>query len=125
MTHGGGRDEVLADLIRREDILHLRHTLNRLSESDRRVLQLYYIENLAYAEISRRLSISVNTVGPKLHRAQQRLKRLLHSKLESTCHDSTNQGDGQESRQAGNLRTGDSKPGSSNAGISQSQPHST
>ncbi len=70
-------DGGLSDLIRREDAQRLRDTLRRLNEGDQQILRMFYLESLGYAEISRRLAISTNAVGPKLHRAQKRLRRLL------------------------------------------------
>lgn len=49
----------------------------QLNDGDRRVLELCYDDGLSYREIADALGISINAVGPKLHRAQQRLKRLL------------------------------------------------
>ncbi len=72
--------EALRQLIRREEQGAVRQALRQLKASDREVLHLFYAENLPYAEIGRRLGISINTVGPKLHRAQRRLQRLLQPK---------------------------------------------
>ena len=72
--------DALRQLIRREERGAVRQALQQLKPSDRQVLQLFYAENLPYAEIGRRLGISINTVGPKLHRAQRRLQRLLQPK---------------------------------------------
>ncbi len=69
--------DALRRLIRREERGAVRQALQQLKASDREVLRLFYDENLPYAEIGRRLGISINTVGPKLHRAQRRLHHLL------------------------------------------------
>ncbi|MFH1304456.1 MAG: sigma-70 family RNA polymerase sigma factor [Planctomycetota bacterium] len=60
-----------------EDRSEIRNVMKQLKPSDRRVLVLYFDQNLSYAEIGRALGISENAVGPKLHRAQQRLKKLM------------------------------------------------
>lgn len=53
----------------------------QLSPSDRQLLRLFYDEAKAYKEIARQLSISVNTVGPKLDRARQRLRKIVEEKV--------------------------------------------
>tara|TARA_R110002111_G_scaffold247140_4_gene310140 strand:+ start:34727 stop:35431 length:705 start_codon:yes stop_codon:yes gene_type:complete len=60
-----------------DDRSEIRSVMKQLKQSDRRVLVLYFDQNLSYAEIGRALGISENAVGPKLHRAQQRLKKLM------------------------------------------------
>jgi len=42
-------------------------------------LVYYFDQKLSYAEIGRQLGITENAVGPKLHRAQQRLKKIMQS----------------------------------------------
>lgn len=70
-------ETTLTQLIQAEDAARLKAMLLRLSPPDRQVLRMFYVEDLGYAEIGRQLGISINSVGPKLHRAQQRLKRFL------------------------------------------------
>jgi RNA polymerase sigma-70 factor (ECF subfamily) len=67
----------LEDLIRAEDQQFVRSAFDRLSATDRHVLEMHHHQKLGYAEISRALGISMNTVGPRIHRAQQRLRKLL------------------------------------------------
>lgn len=74
----------LSELIRSEDAAQLHEMLQHLREGDQRILRMYHLERLSYHEISSRLSITLNAVGPKLHRAQQRLRQLLEG---SECHD--------------------------------------
>ena len=71
--------DALQQLIQAEDRDRLRAKINCLQHADREILNLFYTEGLGYTEISRRLGISVNTVGPKLHRAQTRLRKLLRA----------------------------------------------
>lgn len=66
-----------------EDRERLQSALLRLSESDRRVLELQFEQQLSYAAIGQQLGISENAVGPKLHRAQQRLKKHLRRRNET------------------------------------------
>ncbi len=58
---------------------HLQDCMAQLKDGDRRALELYFDQKLSYAEIGRQLCISENAVGPKLHRAQQRLKKIMQS----------------------------------------------
>jgi RNA polymerase sigma-70 factor (ECF subfamily) len=67
----------LVDLIRAEDQRFVRSAFDRLSATDRHVLEMHHHQKLGYAEISRELGISLNSVGPRIHRAQQRLRKLL------------------------------------------------
>lgn len=67
----------LGQLIADEQQEMLKRNYEMLSESDREILELFHREELGYSEISRRLGISINTVGPKLHRAHERLRRLI------------------------------------------------
>lgn len=55
----------------------LQAAIQQLSASDRQILQLQFEQQLSYAAIGRMLGISENAVGPKLHRAQTRLKKLM------------------------------------------------
>lgn len=74
LTRGG---DPLEDLIRREDQQLVRTAFDRLSPADRRVLEMHHYQKLGYAEIGRELGIAMNSVGPRIHRAQQRLRKLL------------------------------------------------
>lgn len=67
----------LSHMIRCEDQNRLRETMDALEAADREILQLYYDQNMCYQEISLKLGISVNTVGPKLTRAHDRLRKRL------------------------------------------------
>ena len=76
-TAGQAPRDALAALVEAEDTRRLYATLDRLSATDQSVLRMFYLDDLSYAEISKRLSISINTVGPKLQRAQKRLRLLM------------------------------------------------
>ena len=49
--------------------------LERLQESDRTVITLYYLGGMTYEEISNFLGVSVGAIKSRLHRARQRLKK--------------------------------------------------
>ena len=68
---------VLAEMVRHEEKERLSRKLQKLNKDDREILLMFYREGLGYHEISCRFQISINTVGPKLHRAQNRLRELM------------------------------------------------
>ena len=49
--------------------------LEKLQESDRTVITLYYLGGMTYEEISNFLGVSVGAIKSRLHRARQRLKK--------------------------------------------------
>jgi RNA polymerase sigma-70 factor (ECF subfamily) len=51
--------------------------LQRLSQADRTVLVLFYLEENSGEEISRMLKIKQETLHTRLHRARQKLKLVL------------------------------------------------
>lgn len=81
---GGGSEDMLAALIQTEDSQRLRTMLGRLNEGDQAVLRMFFLDGLTYAEIGRDLGISINTVGPKLQRAQKRLRHLMETEKQPT-----------------------------------------
>lgn len=60
-----------------EQAARLQTCLQQLSAKDREILHLQFDEQLSYAAIGERLGIAENSVGPKLHRAQKRLRKLM------------------------------------------------
>ena len=80
-----GSEDILAALIQTEDGHRLRTMLGRLNDGDRSVLRMFFMDGLSYAEIGRDLGISINSVGPKLQRAQKRLRQLMESDGQSTA----------------------------------------
>jgi RNA polymerase sigma-70 factor (ECF subfamily) len=82
---GSDAADILAALIQTEDRHQLQTMLNRLNDGDRSVLRMFFMEGLSYAQIGRDLGISINTVGPKLQRAQKRLRRLMENDGQSTA----------------------------------------
>ncbi|MFN5320059.1 MAG: RNA polymerase sigma factor [Planctomycetota bacterium] len=67
----------LAKLIGTENKLKLTECLEQMKSADRRILEMYYHEQLDYREIGRQLGLSINAVGPKLSRAHARLRKLM------------------------------------------------
>lgn len=64
---------------------HVHDLLAQLPRGVREVVRLHYLVGLSYEEISAQLGIPVNTIGPLLTRARQKLRL----KLQSNTSDST------------------------------------
>ncbi|MCH2211957.1 MAG: sigma-70 family RNA polymerase sigma factor [Fuerstiella sp.] len=63
-------DSVESDLANRDQVETL---MKRLSPGTQDVVKLFYREGLSYGEISRKLGIAVNTIGPMLSRIRRTL----------------------------------------------------
>lgn len=57
--------------------------MDALSESDRKVLSLYYMDELPQEEVARRLGVPVGTVKSRLHAARGRFRRAYEMKEEA------------------------------------------
>lgn len=55
----------------------IKEGIEKLSACSATILRLRYFHRLSYAEISRRLGLSLDTVGTRLFRARRRLKVIL------------------------------------------------
>jgi RNA polymerase sigma-70 factor (ECF subfamily) len=64
-------------LERQEEVLKL---LRRLPAKEREVVRLFYLEGRSYEEISSKLDMPVNTIGPVLSRAKKRLQKAANAK---------------------------------------------
>ena len=73
-------DDALDRLCRKDARRLVRRLLDRLSPRDRRVLRLFYMDDASYREIAEALDCSENSVGPILHRARGRLRRLAEKR---------------------------------------------
>lgn len=52
----------------------LQELLSRLDETESQLIQLHHLEGLSYREISQKLGVSENSVGPALSRARAKLR---------------------------------------------------
>jgi RNA polymerase sigma-70 factor (ECF subfamily) len=52
----------------------LHHLLQKLPDKERTVVKLYFLEGRSYEEISKELTIPVNSIGPILSRARKRMQ---------------------------------------------------
>ncbi len=66
-------DALLAD----ETVARVRSAVRQLPAADREVIVLYYLEDVPVAQIAGLLRASSGAVEVRLHRARQRLRRLL------------------------------------------------
>jgi len=72
-----GQFDPLKWLLDRERVVMVRAALGELSDGDREILLLKYAENWSYIEISEHLGVSHSAVEARLHRARQRLRRII------------------------------------------------
>ncbi len=57
----------------------LTNCLQKLTQSDRTVLVLFYLEEMPGDEVAKTLNIKLETLHVRLHRARNRLKKLLET----------------------------------------------
>jgi RNA polymerase sigma-70 factor (ECF subfamily) len=60
-----------------EPPLHLGQALTQLSQRERRLVGLFYVEGLSHAELAEALSLSTSAVKSRLHRLRAKLRREL------------------------------------------------
>jgi len=65
------------ELESREQIRHVRQALSLLPEGQREVVELAFVDGLAYAEIADRLGVAEGTVKTRVARARAHLRRFL------------------------------------------------
>jgi RNA polymerase sigma-70 factor, ECF subfamily len=75
LSEGAEDEQVLATV----ELADLHAALERLSERDRKLLEMRYEEDLTQAAIARRLGIPEGTVKVRLHRARKKLRQAYPS----------------------------------------------
>ncbi len=75
-----GKDDLLKDIERREEKKEIEKYLNKLKAKYREIIVLYYFEEKDYQEISDILEIPISTVGTRLKRGRNEIKKLLYEK---------------------------------------------
>lgn len=73
------QNEPIDWLLVKERKERVRAALSRLHEDERKMLLMKYSEDKSYQEIANELGVSTSSVQSKLHRARQRLKKLLQN----------------------------------------------
>jgi RNA polymerase sigma-70 factor (ECF subfamily) len=71
-----GEKTMFDKLIVQDDIRLARHALAHLASRDRAILELAFFEDKSYLEIADILKIAVNSVGPSIHRAKGKMKKI-------------------------------------------------
>jgi len=72
-----GPPEVLDQLNQEEQRNQVQWALSQLKSSERLVMNLFYMEELSYEEITAITNLSLANVKVKLHRSKKKLKHLL------------------------------------------------
>jgi RNA polymerase sigma-70 factor (ECF subfamily) len=71
-----------AAAVRDDTLAQVREAIKKLAGRDREVIVLHYLEDRGVAEMSELLKLKTNAVEVRLHRARQRLKKLLEPLVE-------------------------------------------
>lgn len=74
---GNAEHEAFERLHRQEEMRALHKALDRMSETDRLILVLYYFEERTYEEIQEIAQVSYKVLKTRLTRARQRLRSLV------------------------------------------------
>lgn len=72
----GVEDEQIVSTVERAD---LHAALNRLSERDRKLIELRYEEDLTQEAIAKRLGVPDGTIKVRLHRVRHRLREAMNA----------------------------------------------
>ena len=72
-------EKIYEKLIAKENVDLLNKTLNKLCEMQKRVLKMYFFEELSYKRIQKRLGLTLNTVKTLLRRSKIDLAKRLTS----------------------------------------------
>lgn len=72
-------DEMMYEQLNRKDEQErVRRAIRKLPDKYKRVITLYYFNELSYEEISKTVRLPINTVRTHLARAKEQLKRIFH-----------------------------------------------
>jgi RNA polymerase sigma-70 factor, ECF subfamily len=77
MAIGSAEDDALGRLARQDQNRQLTKAMSRLSESDRMLLALYYLEEREYEEIQKISGLSYTVLKTRLARARRRLRGFM------------------------------------------------
>ncbi len=65
------------DFVRADEGVWVRRAVNKLEKKYKKVITLYYFGDLSYEEISKKLSLPINTIRTHISRAKIELKKIL------------------------------------------------
>ena len=74
-------DDPLRNLLARERLDALRMAIDRLDETDRQILSLFFAEGLDAAEVGRRLQLEPGAARVRKHRALQKVTRIIEGNV--------------------------------------------
>jgi RNA polymerase sigma-70 factor (ECF subfamily) len=77
------RQDILANISRKQDIEELREALSCIKDEYREIIILKYVEDLSTAEIAEITEKSASSVRVQLHRAIKSLERVMMSRREA------------------------------------------
>lgn len=75
--------KILESIDAKRNVKLIRSNLKKLSQREREIIQLVYFEEKSYIEVSDILRIPVNSVGPTLNRAKNKLKLAVKNDKKS------------------------------------------
>lgn len=58
------------------DVEEVRNLMGQIPPNEAAMVKLFYLDGLSYQEISSRLNVPENSIGPTLHRARERMRKL-------------------------------------------------
>jgi RNA polymerase sigma-70 factor (ECF subfamily) len=70
-------EKIYASIAAAEQSRTITHALDQIASAYKKVIQLYYFDDLSYEQISKKLHVPVNTVRTHLRRGKEALKALL------------------------------------------------
>ncbi|MFA5975335.1 MAG: sigma-70 family RNA polymerase sigma factor [Elusimicrobiota bacterium] len=74
------RDSVHQELADQDSVAHVHEALSRVPEPYRRMLELFFLNNLSYDQIAQRLRVPEGTVMSRLYKARRLLKEAWEQK---------------------------------------------
>lgn len=75
-----GKEDIENEAERKQLSQKIDNFLNELNLKHREVLLLYYFQELSYQEIAEALKIPISTVGVRIKRAKEAIKKIVNSK---------------------------------------------
>lgn len=70
-------ESLYQQIVQKEDAMYVRRAVQRLDFKYRRVIQLYYFDDLSYEEISTAMHLPINTIRTHVRRAKDMLRKQL------------------------------------------------
>lgn len=68
---------ILEEMAAKDKVVMVNRGLYKLKTADREILELFFYEQKTYLEIADILEMPINSVGPKIKRAKDKLRKIL------------------------------------------------